>query len=87
MGEIHVFWQVYDNPIEGKLVYDNIQALTQHDPVYGSLWNWLQSTQMIDLLQKITGIPNLETDPHLHGAGLHYHPVNEFNHHYIKTLD
>ena len=28
---------------------------------------------MVDLFQIITGIPDLENDPYLHGAGLHFH--------------
>jgi len=46
----------------------------KHDPAFQTLWQILQSDQMVDLVKRITGIPNLEKDPHLHGAGLHYHP-------------
>lgn len=38
------------------------------------MWEELQSIKLIDLLSGVTGIDGLENDPHLHGAGLHYHP-------------
>ena len=65
-------WHVYDNPIEGKLAFDQIQALS---PPFQSAWNALQSPESVQKLRKITRIPELQTDPHVHGAGLHYHPV------------
>lgn len=36
----------------------------------------MQSDEFINLIKQITDIPNLEKDPYLHGAGLHYHPRN-----------
>ena len=68
----NVQWHVYDNPIESKLAYDRIDALEQ--PVFQTAWRALQSSENVDLIRKITGIQELENDPHLHGAGLHYHP-------------
>ena len=69
----HCLWQVYDNPIEGKLANDDVKAMAQYDPIFGSMWSVLQSRKMIDLVKTITSIPNLENDPYLHW--LHYHPV------------
>ena len=64
-------WHVYDNPIEGKLAFDRISAL---DICFQTTWNALQSPENVARLRKITGIQDLETDPYVHGAGLHYHP-------------
>jgi len=36
----------------------------------------LQSDVLLGVLKSITGIKDLEIDPHLYGAGLHFHPVN-----------
>ena len=66
-------WHVYDNPIEGKLAFDHIQAL---DECFQTAWNALESPDTVARLRKITGIQDLETDPHVHGAGLHYHPTH-----------
>ena len=63
---------MYDNPIAGKLAFDLIQAL---DTCFQTAWNVLQSPESVARLRKITLIPDLETDPHVHCAGLHYHPV------------
>ena len=68
-------WHVYDNPIEGKLAHDNLEAMAEHDTVFRYMWKVLQSEALIMLLHNITGIDGLENDPHLHGAGLHYHPA------------
>ena len=70
-----IAFQVYDNPIEGKLANDNVVAQAKHDAIFGSMWEVLQSPDMIELVKQITSIHNLENDPYLHGAGLHYHPV------------
>ena len=67
--------QVYDNPIEGKLANDHVEVLGKHDAVFKSMWDVLQSSETIEVVRRITSIPDLENDPHLHGAGLHYHPV------------
>lgn len=63
-------WISYWNPIEKKY------ALNKFDksPVYTELFEFLQSVEFVNLMQKITGITNLENDPHLHGAGVHFHP-------------
>ncbi|KAJ1479443.1 hypothetical protein T484DRAFT_1814200 [Baffinella frigidus] len=39
------------------------------------VWAALQSAGVLSLMQSLSGIVGLEHDPHLHGAGLHYHPV------------
>mmetsp|Transcript_8728 Transcript_8728/g.13851 ORF Transcript_8728/g.13851 Transcript_8728/m.13851 type:complete len:260 (+) Transcript_8728:116-895(+) len=67
-------WHVYDNPIEGKLANDDVESMARHHTVFEKMWRTLQSDKLVALLQKITDIEGLENDPHLHGAGLHYHP-------------
>eukprot|EP00282_Hemiselmis_andersenii_P011221 CAMPEP_0114118108 /NCGR_PEP_ID=MMETSP0043_2-20121206/5409_1 /TAXON_ID=464988 /ORGANISM="Hemiselmis andersenii, Strain CCMP644" /LENGTH=388 /DNA_ID=CAMNT_0001210581 /DNA_START=60 /DNA_END=1226 /DNA_ORIENTATION=+ len=67
-------WHVYDNPIEGKLAMDDVRRMENHADVFRDMWKELQSTGLVSLLSNVTGIDGLENDPHLHGAGLHYHP-------------
>lgn len=68
-------WHVYDNPIEGKLALDDVELMKRLDDIYKDMWDQLQSMELVAMLSNVTGIPGLENDPHLHGAGLHYHPV------------
>mmetsp|Transcript_22205 Transcript_22205/g.56015 ORF Transcript_22205/g.56015 Transcript_22205/m.56015 type:complete len:400 (-) Transcript_22205:89-1288(-) len=67
-------WHVYDNPIEGKLALDDVESMEKHDDIFRDMWGELQSTGLVSLLSNVTKIEGLENDPHLHGAGLHYHP-------------
>ena len=64
-------WYKYENPIEVKYAYDNINEL---DEPLKNYFYYLSSKKIIDLFKKITGIENLEYDEYLHGAGLHCHP-------------
>jgi Rps23 Pro-64 3,4-dihydroxylase Tpa1-like proline 4-hydroxylase len=61
----------YYNPIEVKYARDDINNLPND---IKNLFYILSTKQMIEIFSKITGINNLEFDPHLHGAGLHLHP-------------
>lgn len=63
-------WCVYDNPIERKYARNDFDGL----PLIARVFSTLQSSATIDAMRTISGIPDLENDPHLHGAGLHYHP-------------
>jgi hypothetical protein len=63
-------WFFYNNPIEVKYTLKDFSNL----PIIASVFSMLQSDDMIEKIQQICDIPNIETDPHLHGAGLHYHP-------------
>lgn len=69
-------WCVYDNPIEGKLAMNNFEAINKHGAILTEIWNVLESDELVDIISNITGIENLEKDPHRHGAGLHSHPPN-----------
>ena len=63
-------WHHYDNPIEQKYSLDNFSSLPQIHKVI----EHLQSDEVVALLRAVTGIDELEADPHLHGAGLHAYP-------------
>jgi hypothetical protein len=63
-------WYQYNNPIEKKYSLNHFQDL----PEYENLFGVLQSEYFIQKMKEISSISNLEKDPFLHGAGLHYHP-------------
>lgn len=65
-------WYKYDNPIEKKYALNDFSNL----PQYGEIFGILQSDEFVNLISHITGIDNLESDPHLHGAGIHFYPPN-----------
>ena len=62
-------WIIYNNPIEKKYALTDFSAL----PQFKELFDLLQTDQFVNLIKQISGIDNLEADPHLHGAGLHQH--------------
>ncbi len=64
-------WYKYENPIEYKYTYDNIDKL---DDKLKNYFYYLSSNKMIDIFRKLTNIPDLIHDEFLHGAGLHCHP-------------
>lgn len=66
-------WYIYENPVEVKYTFDNINELPQELKNY---FYYLSSNQITELFRKITNITNLEHDAYLHGAGLHVHPRN-----------
>lgn len=65
-------WYYYNNPIEKKYTMDKISS-TKY-PQIAEVFGALMSEQVISQVRRLTGIADLEADPHLHGAGLHYHP-------------
>lgn len=64
-------WYKYENPIEVKYAYDNINNL---DEKMKNFFYFLSSDKMVDIFRKITDINDLTFDEYLHGAGLHCHP-------------
>lgn len=64
-------WFHYINPIEYKYAMDKLEYMESNTK---NLFYAYCHEQFVDLIKKITDIPNLEFDPFLHGAGLHYHP-------------
>ena len=67
----HDNWYYYENPIEVKYAFDNINELPEELKNY---FYYLSSDFLIKKIADITNIPNLEYDEYLHGAGLHSHP-------------
>lgn len=63
-------WHHYHNPIEKKYAREDVHR----SPGVNRLFQIFQSDEFITMIRHITGIDNLENDPHLHGAGLHAHP-------------
>jgi Rps23 Pro-64 3,4-dihydroxylase Tpa1-like proline 4-hydroxylase len=66
-------WHKYDNPLEVKCAFDDIDALPDELKHY---FYFLSSKSMLSKIQQLTGIDDLEYDEYLHGAGLHSHTVN-----------
>lgn len=64
-------WHKYDNPIEFKFTYDDIENL---DEKLKNYFYYLSSDKLVNIFRKITGIEQLTYDEYLHGAGLHCHP-------------
>ena len=64
-------WYTYENPIEVKYSYDNINETEDELKNY---FYYLSSNNMIDIFRKLTNIDDLTYDEYLHGAGLHCHP-------------
>lgn len=65
-------WKHYDNPLEQKYALNDFKGL----PITKSIFDTLQSSNVVDMMRTITGISDLESDPYLHGAGLHAYPRN-----------
>jgi Rps23 Pro-64 3,4-dihydroxylase Tpa1-like proline 4-hydroxylase len=63
-------WHHYDNPIEMKYALNCFDGL----PVASKMFHLLSSPEVILKIRELTGIADLEADPHLHGAGLHAYP-------------
>lgn len=67
----HNDWYYYENPIEVKYAFDNIDELPEELKKY---FYYLSSDFIIQKIASITNIPDLHYDEYLHGAGLHSHP-------------
>ena len=61
----------YNNPLEVKYTYDNIDELHESVKNYFYL---LSCKKFVKLVTSITSINDLEIDEYLHGAGVHYQP-------------
>lgn len=64
-------WWKYENPLEVKYALDNLEMM---DDVISNVFYSLSHETVIDKFKKLFDIPELEYDPHCHGAGLHMHP-------------
>lgn len=70
-------WYKYNNPIEKKYARDDIKNF----PNCLKEFFYILSTQEItNVFSHLSSIKNLESDPYLHGAGLHAHPKDGLLH-------
>lgn len=65
-------YHFYNNPVEVKYAHDNINKLNSE---LRDIFYLLSTTVMEKVFSELTSV-NLESDPYLHGAGLHLHPRN-----------
>jgi hypothetical protein len=63
-------WKRYWNPLEKKYALNTFAG----KPTVQAVFAALQSDAFVQRIAALTGLPTLQSDPHLHGAGLHYHP-------------
>lgn len=61
-------WYEYDNPIEKKSACDDIRKFPAS---IASTIHYLNSSYFLDFIQKVSGISDLDSDPYLHGGGIH----------------
>lgn len=61
-------WFEYNNPIEKKFACDDIRKFP---PSIAKLIHFLNSTFFLKYLEKLTGIQDLQSDPYIHGGGMH----------------
>jgi Rps23 Pro-64 3,4-dihydroxylase Tpa1-like proline 4-hydroxylase len=64
-------WYKYENPIEVKYTYDDIDKINEQ---LNNYFYYLSSNKMVDIFRKLTNISDLTYDEYLNGAGLHCHP-------------
>lgn len=65
-------WKHYDNPIEQKYALNDFSGLPHIDHIF----QCIQDYPFVNVVSRITGINDLQSDEHLHGAGLHAYPTN-----------
>jgi Rps23 Pro-64 3,4-dihydroxylase Tpa1-like proline 4-hydroxylase len=61
-------WDLYHHYNENKLAVSRLDPLGPHTR---ALFDALQSRRFVDIVESLTGIENLVSDPDLDGAGLH----------------
>jgi len=66
-------WHLYNNPLEVKYAYDNINSCGEN---IKKLFKLYSSKESIELFNRLTDNKNLEYDSTLHGCGLHLMPKN-----------
>lgn len=64
-------WYKYWNPIEVKYTNNNLETFDKSIQEY---FKKMESDECISIFSKLSEINNLESDPTLHGSGLHAHP-------------
>jgi hypothetical protein len=63
-------WYKYDNPFEGKFLTDKLKGSSN------VIVEALYSQSFLNFVRKLTGIDNLEPDPHLNAGGIHAYGRN-----------
>lgn len=66
--------QVSQSTIDHVFVEFYFDVSYLHRAGIASVFDSLQHPDTVDFVRRLTGIPDLEADPHLHGAGLHAYP-------------
>lgn len=66
------FWE-YMNPLEVKYALDRTDYMSEE---LVNVFNVLSHSKIVNKISTIFGIEDLEYDPYMSGAGLHYHPRN-----------
>lgn len=66
-------WHKYNNPLEVKFAFDNMNLMPQ---CIKKLFYLLSTKEISSKISSLSNIDGLESDPYLHGAGLHIHPRN-----------
>jgi len=64
-------WHRYHNPLEKKLACNDFAQLPA--PIVQAV-TFLNGPEVVSICSQIAGISHLESDPHLHGGGIHSHP-------------
>jgi len=67
-GPDDVVWWMYDNPLEKKYAFDKVNSL---DPSFVKVFEYFNSSNFVDQIQKLSGLQSLIADPSLRGGGLH----------------
>lgn len=67
-------WHSYNNPFECKYALNDFKQ--EGLDIFNLVFSELQKDSTLNLIRKITNIENLESDPFLHGAGIHAYPSN-----------
>lgn len=62
-------WHEYKNPLERKFAKNS--GLGKHTT---EMFDMLQSDKFVNIMSSISGIKDLTSDTHLHGAGIHAYP-------------
>lgn len=63
-----VAWWMYDNPLEKKYAFDRVNSL---GPSFVKVFEYFNSSDFVDQIQKLSGLQSLVADPSLRGGGLH----------------
>ena len=61
-------WWVYNNPLEKKFAFNNIESLND---CFNTFFSYVNSEEFIKKLEELTGVSNLKPDKQLNGGGLH----------------